>query len=514
MTSTNGAKRAVIYTRLSKDRSKGTEGEGVKVEDQERQCRELAARRGLTVTAVYSDNDMTAVISSKRFKPRPDYAAMLDALKSGEADAVLAWHTDRLHRDLTELDEYIKACGGDSGIPTYTVRDGDLDLATSGGRMVARIKGAVALQMVEHMTEQVKSGKTRIRKAGRWPGGRVPYGYRVEGEFAKGTGRVLIDKTEAEFIRGMCRDVIAGKNLHEIAHGLVAAGAPRPGKPLPGERIGRRDRTWDPGQVRGMVTNPRYAALMSFQGEITGEGDWPAIISRDIRDKVLAALDSRPGNRKGQPGPRPTWLGSGIYRCGKCSSQNMRVNLLANGRRGYQCRDCHGVSRDAGRTDAMVEDTVKLMLRHPAFATALRPSTDLAGLNDRRDEISRELEEWAAMRMTPRAYREAAEPLWDELDRIEAKLTEAYRGAGLGDIAGVPDPAAKWDAPPPQGYTMAQKRAILRALVEVTILPIKNTDGGPRMMGPEEGWKVGDPWFRPESVRIRPRQPGTGAAAG
>jgi hypothetical protein len=117
------------------------------------------------------------------------------------------------------------------------------------------------------------------------------------------------------------------------------------------------------------------------------------------------------------------------------------------------------------------------------------------------------LEEWAATRTTPRACRVATEPLYADLDLIEAKLTEAYRGTGLEDIAGVPNPAAKWDAPPPDGFTITQKRAIVRALVKVTILLLKYTDddGAVRMSaGTPKGWKVGDSWFWPESVRIEP----------
>lgn len=512
MTSDNGAKRAVIYTRLSKDRQKGSEGEGLKTEEQERQCRELAARHGFTVIEpVREDNDLTAYTASSRHKQRKGYKALLDDIRSGRADVVLAWHTDRLHRDLSELEEYIQVCGeGTDGVPTYTVRGGNLDLSTSSGRMIARILSAVARGEVEHLIERAKSGKARIRASGRWPGGRVPYGYRTEGDFSKGTGRVFVEEREADVIRQACADVIAGRSLHEIARGLDAAGVPRPGKPIPGLRTVSRDGTgWDPQQLREMVANPRYAALVSYKGEIIGPGDWPPVVSREIFDKVTAVLDSRPGNRKGQRGPRHRWLLSGIARCGKCGSQDVRVLPLPNGRRGYACRHhgCYGVSRDAERTDQMVTDVVKKMMRHPAFAVAARPGTDVAALNTRREEIGRELEEWAATRTTPRAYRIATEPLYAELDRIEEKLSEAYRGTGLEDIAGTTDPAARWDAPPPLGFTMEQKRTIVRALVDVTILPIKSAGTGPRMMGPDPGWKVGDPWFRPESVRIRPRQP-------
>ncbi|WP_079144032.1 recombinase family protein [Streptomyces luteocolor] len=46
------------------------------------------------VHAPFEDNDLSAYSG----KPRPDYLAMLTALRNGEADCVRAWHTDRLHR--------------------------------------------------------------------------------------------------------------------------------------------------------------------------------------------------------------------------------------------------------------------------------------------------------------------------------------------------------------------------------------------------------------------------------
>src|SRR5207247_552018 len=96
--------------------------------------------------------DLTAFKGGRRSKPRPGYNDLLDDIRSGRAQVVLAWHTDRLHRDLTELEEYITVCGeGRGGVPTCTVRGGDLDLSTSSGRMVARILGAVARGEVEHM---------------------------------------------------------------------------------------------------------------------------------------------------------------------------------------------------------------------------------------------------------------------------------------------------------------------------------------------------------------------------
>ncbi|MCA1835805.1 MAG: recombinase family protein, partial [Actinobacteria bacterium] len=136
---------AAIYCRISRDR----EGAGLGVERQEQDCRELADRLGWTVTAVHTDNDVSAYSG----KPRPGYKALLADLEAGRADAVLAWHTDRLHRSPTELETYIAACEV-RGVPTHCVKAGVLDLSTASGRMTARITGAVARHEVEHMIER------------------------------------------------------------------------------------------------------------------------------------------------------------------------------------------------------------------------------------------------------------------------------------------------------------------------------------------------------------------------
>jgi site-specific DNA recombinase len=49
-------------------------------------------------------------------------------------DAVVVWHTDRLYRRITELEQYIRVCERQS-VSTQTVQAGPLDLATPSGRL-------------------------------------------------------------------------------------------------------------------------------------------------------------------------------------------------------------------------------------------------------------------------------------------------------------------------------------------------------------------------------------------
>src|SRR5687768_2451339 len=104
--------RAAIYTRLSIDRT----GDGLGVERQEADCRALASKHGWRVTAVYSDNSISAFNGATR----PGYEQLLLAVQRGEVDVVIAWSHDRLNRRPRELERYVDVCET-AQLSTYTV---------------------------------------------------------------------------------------------------------------------------------------------------------------------------------------------------------------------------------------------------------------------------------------------------------------------------------------------------------------------------------------------------------
>ncbi len=162
--------RASIYCRISKDR----EGAGLGVATQEADCRALAATLGAFVVSCYTDNDISAYSG----KPRPGYRALMAEIDAGRIDVVLVWHTDRLHRSPAELETFITACEP-RGVATHTVKAGPLDLTTASGRMFARHLGNMARYETEHAVERMQRAKQRSADAGKWKGGRRPFGYGV-----------------------------------------------------------------------------------------------------------------------------------------------------------------------------------------------------------------------------------------------------------------------------------------------------------------------------------------------
>src|ERR1700722_9197960 len=82
--------RAAIYARYSSDNQNDKS-----VEDQITLCRELCAREGLTVVAVFDDR----AISGTSVANRPGFQKMMQAAEARSFDVLVAEDVDRISRD-------------------------------------------------------------------------------------------------------------------------------------------------------------------------------------------------------------------------------------------------------------------------------------------------------------------------------------------------------------------------------------------------------------------------------
>lgn len=459
---------AGIYCRISNDKT----GAGLGVERQEQDCRELAARLGWSVAEVFADNDLSAY-SGKR---RPRYRAMLEAIRGGRIGAVLAWHTDRLHRSPIELEEYISACTDGWDVPTQTVQAGPLDLSTPSGRMIARQLGAVARYESEHRSERVRRAFLQNAQQGRRAGGPRPFGYEDDG--------VTVRECEAEAVRVAVTSVLAGASLRSVAREWNEAGFLTS---LKGNR-------WDRVAVRWVLLKPRNAGLRQYQGQIIGPANWPAIVPEDQWQAVVAILTD-PARRTTASEARVKWLGSGIYRCAGCGRPSLRVSTAGQRVPCYRCPGEPGttghVVRKAGPLDAYIEAIIVERLSRPDAVELLRPATpgvDLSGLRATATAARARLAEIAEMlgegELTRAEAQIARGKAMARLERAEAGIAGATAASPLAGIVDAPDPAAVW-----AGLDIGRQRAVLDCLMTVTVLP--TTRPGPG--------------FDPATIRIDPK---------
>ena len=128
-------------------------------------------------------------------------------MKRGEFNALICWHPDRPYRSMRDLERLIDIADA-GGVSLRTVNGGDLDLANSSGRMLARILGSVARQESEHKGERQKRANQQ-RAAGKWVrAGLRKFGYDHDGQPIE---------PEASALRQAAEDVLTGKSLRGIA---------------------------------------------------------------------------------------------------------------------------------------------------------------------------------------------------------------------------------------------------------------------------------------------------------
>lgn len=394
--------RAVIYTRISEDQT----GRGLGVARQLEDCQALAEKRGWNVTKTFDDNDISAYSG----KTRPGFEAMLVAMKAGEFDALLCWHTDRLYRNMRDLERVIEIADAQR-IEIRTVQGGTLDLSTSAGRMVARILGSVARQESEHSSERRKRANVQRAASGQWVVARRPLGYTLDGTPIE---------PEASAIRQAITDVLAGKSVRAVAREWNERGLQTTGSA----------KFWRSPMVRRVLLNPRYAALVVHQGKVVGPGKWKAIIDEDTHHGIVAYLSDP--SRVGYLGFERKYQGPGVYICGVCGESVVTFSPAGGRPRAYACPRRH-VRRQAEALDAYVDAIVLEYLSRADITTLLEPAgVDAARLHAQRTALRIRMDELAGLfaegAITAPQLKRGSAQLSNALESLESELAAATQG--------------------------------------------------------------------------------------
>lgn len=440
---------AVIYARISFDRTKEAAG----VERQEKECRELAANLGLTVTHVYVDNDISATSG----RVRPEFERMLNDRPA----AVITWAQDRLLRLTADLEKVI-----DLGVNVYMVTQGTLDLSTPAGRAVARTVAAWSQFETEQKAErQVAANDQRAAKG--TPPPSIGYGYRRE------EGEVVIVPEEALVVREVARRVLAGETMRAIAADLNKREVPSPRRTAGAGR-------WSGTTLRQMIRRASLAGLRVHLGKVVGRGTWPAIITEDEHERITALLND-PARKAAHTGRAPVHLLSGLLECGLCGGKMKRLpGRVTTTKTGgtkrqpaaYTCVTCHKIRRKQEVLDDVISRLVVARLSEPdavrLFAMGDPEEVDrlregIATLDARAANAA---DMFAAGDIDGAQLTRITERLRGERETAQRALTAALPPALPVDLTGG-DVAARWES-----WPLDTKRAIIRHLLRVKVLPV------------------------------------------
>jgi DNA invertase Pin-like site-specific DNA recombinase len=143
-------KRAALYLRVSTDRQT--------VENQVRELKQVAERRGWRVTEVYQD---AGISGAKGRDQRPGLDAMLKDASKRKFDVVMAWAIDRLGRSLIDLlgtIQHLEAVGVDLYLDQQHI-----DTTTPAGKLLFQMTGAFAEFERSMIQQRINNGLARVR---------------------------------------------------------------------------------------------------------------------------------------------------------------------------------------------------------------------------------------------------------------------------------------------------------------------------------------------------------------
>jgi site-specific DNA recombinase len=163
--------KGIGYIRVSTKR----QGRAWSLPGQHAAIQEYAARVGIDLIAVYSDDETGVTLE------RTELSDALRRLRNGEASALVVYSLDRLSRNRPQIlllvDELQQL-----GIDIHLAKHGRVMGRTVGDQITDDVDARFA--EIEHasIVERTAEGRRAKIRRGHYPGsGQPPYGYRVEG---------------------------------------------------------------------------------------------------------------------------------------------------------------------------------------------------------------------------------------------------------------------------------------------------------------------------------------------
>ena len=199
----NERKTAGVYIRVStEDQAR----EGFSLGEQEEKLLQLCNFKDLEVYKVYKD----AGISAKDMEHRPQFQAMLQDMKEGKINYIVAYKLDRITRSVRDLEELI------SVLEQYNCfllcdRD-DVNTSTANGRFFVRMLTVLSQLEIEIVSERTKFGLNGAIKSGHIPGQR-PFGYKSADDKT-----MIIDNATRPYVEKIFDMYLEGKSFQQIAN--------------------------------------------------------------------------------------------------------------------------------------------------------------------------------------------------------------------------------------------------------------------------------------------------------
>jgi site-specific DNA recombinase len=314
--------RAGIYVRISRARR-----ELLDAQRQQPPCEAFCADHGWQVAEVYVDDNRSAWKQGIR---RENFERMLADVRAGKIDAIVTWQADRLLRTVEDASAIINIAKSFGTVIANI--GGSLNLNTADGRRKFYESAVSAQYESDLRSERLKLKHAELAADGKWEGGMRGFGFDLQPHPDLESGRVkyrlVTNEAEAKAIRQGAEAALEGRGATGIAKQWTKDGI----RSTHGKVI-------TPQKAREILVSPRIAGLRRADGKLV-KADWPAIITREQHEELVAIFGpqrrQRPG---GQTSPRKRLLG-GLAFCGRCGHR--LTGKVSSNRLRYYCDPKHG----------------------------------------------------------------------------------------------------------------------------------------------------------------------------
>lgn len=278
-------KTAVIYARYSSDNQ--TEQS---IEGQLRVCKEYAERNDILILDTYIDRAMTGTNDN-----RPDFQRMLKDSYKKEWNYVLVYKFDRFSRNKYETTIH-KHTLQLNGVKVLSAMENIPD-SPEGIILEALLEGMNQYYSAE-LAQKVKRGMNENRLKGYFTGGKLPYGYTLDGK------HIVIDESKANIIRYIFKQYSLSIPARQIIDDLTKQGLLHKGKPF------------KQNAIYHILKNERYTGVYRLEEKIF-ENLYPQIIDKETFQIVQ---EKNKENHYGKYSIKSVYLFKNKLKCGYCGN--------------------------------------------------------------------------------------------------------------------------------------------------------------------------------------------------
>ena len=312
-------RRVAFYIRISTDIHNQKYSLGAQRDRLETFCRGRFGRNWI-LSSIYSDTD------SGRHTDREGLIALFSDAKQGLFDTAAVFRVDRLSRNLAQLIRMLEELG-EYGVSLVSATE-SFDTDTPAGAMLLQMLGAFAEFESDSFRTRLRIANARKKALGLYPGGPVPYGYRLVGQ------DVVIAPREAAVVRRVFDLYVNARiSLPGIARLLTKEKIPS-----------SRNRPWHASSVSRIIHNRDYLGSIVRHGRPC-RGSPQRIIPQEVFAEAQATAKSRVQRAYPYRYTIRNYLLKGVAQCGGCgmtlgakrAGSQVEVYYRCNGKTHPEC---------------------------------------------------------------------------------------------------------------------------------------------------------------------------------